>query len=80
MSTNKQIETNIWRYSIFDNRHSGIVIAKNKRETKSKIFEYYFEKASQILNTARPALKNCGLELWNITEDGYFGDGVCETY
>lgn len=75
----KEITSDVWRYSIFDNMHSGIVIAKNKREAKTKLFNYYYEKASQIQNTSRPTLKNCGLDIWNITQDGYYGDDVCET-
>lgn len=73
------IEACLWRYSIFDSMHYGIVIAETEKEAKRKLFDNYYEKAARIQKTSRPTIKDCHIELWNITADGFYGNGICET-
>lgn len=73
------IEACLWRYSVFDDMHYGVIIAENEKEAKRKLYDHYYEEASLIQNKSRPTIRDCHIKLWNIIDDGYYGNGICET-
>ena len=76
--TNK-FEEHTWRYSIFNDDHFGIIIAKDEQEAKRKLRDNYWDDAMDYQHTSRPTIKGCDIELWKITDDDYYGNGIFET-
>lgn len=75
----EDFEKHAWRYSIFDDEHFGIVIAKDEQEAKRKLRDNYWDDAADYQRTSRPTIKGCNIELWKITDDDYYGGGIFET-
>lgn len=75
----KKFEDVAWRYSIFNDRHFGIVIAKNESDAKRRLYNIYYDEAADYQDNAKPSAEHCDISLWSITDDEYYSNGVFET-